>query len=111
MGPDVHESVVRVRWSVIQDAYGNDIRSVADELTIAGCIVLPPDGQTAASVEAVEARDQVVVLCVLFAPAGADIRAEDQIRHQGETYEVHGRPSALPGHLAHIEALLRVVTG
>ncbi|WP_459650263.1 hypothetical protein [Kitasatospora sp. Ki12] len=104
-------TVVRVRWTVVQDAYGNDVRGAATEADIDGCRVLPPSGQTAASVEAVEARDQVVILRVLFAPAGTDLRATDQIRHAGTAYEVHGQPSEYPGHLAHVEVNLKAVSG
>jgi hypothetical protein len=93
------------------DPYGMPVPGSDEELEIAGCAVLPPNGQAAASTESTDGRDQVVVVRVLFAPAGTDLRALDRIRHSGTVYEVHGEPSAYPGPLAHLEANLRRWSG
>ncbi|MFI6444717.1 hypothetical protein [Kitasatospora sp. NPDC050543] len=112
IGVFMTDTVDRLRPGVpTQDAYGNAIPGVDDELEITGVAVLPPAGQTAPSVELTDARDQVVIVRVLFAPGGADIRATDRIRHAGRLYEVHGEPSPYRGQLAHVEANLKAVSG
>lgn len=106
------ETVTRLRTGPpTQDPYGNDVPGPVVEADIAGCAVLPPGGQAAASVELIEARDQVTVVRVLFAPAGTDLRATDRVRHDGTVYEVHGEPSPYPGPLAHVTAHLKAVSG
>ncbi|MFI8084366.1 hypothetical protein ACIF6L_26630 [Kitasatospora sp. NPDC086009] len=106
------DTVTRVRpGPPTQDAYGNDVPGPPTELEVSRVAVLPPTGQAAPSIEQTDGRDQVVVVRVLFAPAGTDLRATDQIRHRGTLYEVHGQPSEYPGPLAHIEANLKAVSG
>ncbi len=112
IGPFMTETVGRIRPGLpTQDAYGNDVPGAADEIEIRGCAVLPPSGQTSASVESTTARDQVVIARVLLAPAGTDLRPTDRIRHAGRMYEVDGEPSPYPGQLAHVEANLKMVSG
>lgn len=106
------ETVTRIRdGAPTQDAYGNDVPGSPTSLDVEGCSVLPPGGQEAASTEATDARDQVVILRVLLAPAGTDLRATDRVHHGADEYEVHGRPSEYPGALAHVAAQLKAVTG
>ncbi|OKI19314.1 head-tail adaptor protein [Streptomyces sp. CB03911] len=112
IGPFMTETVTRIRSGApTRDAYGNDVEGPAEEVTISGCAVLPPSGQTAPTVELTAGRDQVVIARVLFAPAGTDLRPTDRIRHAGRVYEVDGEPSPYPGQLAHIEANLKAVNG
>ncbi|WP_051741175.1 hypothetical protein [Kitasatospora sp. MBT66] len=110
--PYMTEEVERLRpGPPTLDPYGNEVPGPDETALLTGCAVLPPDGQAAASTEQTEGRDQVVVVRVLFAPPGSDLRASDRIRHAGSTYQVHGLPSPFPGPLAHVAVNLREVTG
>jgi hypothetical protein len=98
-----------------QDEYGNDVPGAPTEIAVPGCGVAPRDGNSAGSNELTQARDTVIVGLTLYAPAGTDLRATDQVRVDGDLYEVQGRPgsfrSPFTGSSGPVEAALQLVTG
>ncbi|WP_138905993.1 hypothetical protein [Streptomyces chryseus] len=94
-----------------RDARGNAKPGPVDEIPVTGCAVLPPAGQTAPTVEITDGQQTVIIVRVLYAPLGTDLRPADRIRHAGRTYEVVGEPSPFVALLPHIEANLKAVTG
>lgn len=67
------------------------------------------------SSEVVQGRDTVITGVTLYAPAGTDLRATDQVRVGGVLYDVDGLPgvfaSPFTGSSGPVVAELRVVTG
>jgi len=98
-----------------QDEYGNDVPGEATEIPVAGCGLAPRDGNSTSGNENVQGRDQVVVGLSLFAPAGTDLRATDQVRVAGVLYQVDGQPGAFrspfTGSAGPVVAALELVTG
>jgi hypothetical protein len=89
------ETIVIVRpGPPTQDSYGNDVAGPPAEIEVVGCAVAPRDGTGTASNERLDARDTVITGLTLYAPYGTDIRATDQIRVNGELYEVDGQPGS-----------------
>lgn len=88
---------------------GDPLPGTGTSTDIGGCSVQPRT-----SAEATDGRDTVIVGLIAYVPAGADIRATDQIVHRGVAYAVDGEPgfwddlTATPDH---IEVPLRRVEG
>lgn len=92
-----------------QDAHGDPLPGDPTEDEVSGCSVQP-----SSSVELTDGRDTVVSLWDAFLPAGTDVRATDQVRWNGQLYEVDGDPAPWDddlGRAHHIEVRLRHVTG
>lgn len=82
------ETVTRIRPIPVEDSRHNLIPSAqGDELPITGCSVQP--GATA---EDIAMRDTVTIRWTVYAPAHADITANDLIIWQGRKYQVNGSP-------------------
>ncbi|MFD7705713.1 hypothetical protein [Streptomyces sp. NPDC059786] len=98
-----------------EDGYGNDVPGPPTEISVAGCAVAPRDGAGVGSNEITGARDTVITGLTLYAPHGTDIRATDQIRINGELYEVDGQPgsfrSPFTGSTGPVAVSLQLVTG
>ena len=98
-----------------RDSYGNDVPGTPTEFPVHGCAVAPRDGTGAGANEIIDARDTVIVGLTLYAPYGTDIRATDQIRVNGELYEVDGQPgsfrSPFTGSTGPVVVALELVTG
>lgn len=105
------ETVQVLRQTPTTDRYGNTVPGEWTPTDVAGCAVLPPPVQIAATAEVTDNRDHVATIRVLFAPAGTDVLATDRVQHGATVYEVDGDPAVYPGALAHVEANLRKVTG
>lgn len=109
------ETVTIVRPGAVtsQDAYGNDVHDPPTEIAVPGCGIEPRHGS--GSDELTQARDTVIAGLTLYAPAGTDLRATDQVRVAGELYDVDGRSgsysSPFTGSRGPVVATLRLVTG
>lgn len=111
INPLMSDTVTLLRRTDVADRYGNVVPGEWTPTVVPGCALLPPQVQITATLEAIDNRDQVSTLRILFAPAGTDIRPTDRVQHGGVTYDVDGSPSAFPGSLAHVEVNLKAVTG
>lgn len=102
-------TVTVLRGAATVDRYGDPIDgwSTATETEITGCRVQP-----AAGPEDTVDRNQITRRWLLFVPPGADIRATDRVRWDGDDYDIDGeirRWPSVSGRLAHLEAdLIRV---
>lgn len=98
-----------------EDVYGNDVPGTPTEICVPGCAVSPRDSTGAGTNEITDARDTVIVGLTLYAPAGTDIRATDQVRVNGELYEVDGQPgrfrSPFTSSAGPVVVALELVTG
>lgn len=96
------ETVTRVRPVMAEDSRHNLIPSTkGEELLISGCSVQP--GATA---EDIAMRDTVTIRLTVYAPFGADVRADDLIIWRGRTYQVNGHPeqwSSPSGAVSHVK--------
>jgi hypothetical protein len=81
----VGESVTRLRPAGT-DAYGDPIAEAPGELDIAGCALAPRSSSDVTD----QGRQGVIAGMTLFAPAGADIEATDQIVARGATWTIEG---------------------
>lgn len=88
------ETVVRLRAATTEDPYSGESDGALDwsnptELTITGC-GFDPGG----SFENTEARrDAITTQPTLYAPADADITANDRVQVRSLTYDVQGHPA------------------
>ncbi|GAA2108182.1 hypothetical protein [Streptomyces synnematoformans] len=98
-----------------QDEYGNDLPGVPTETEVAGCGIAPRDGNGAGGNEITDARDTVIIGLTLYAPAGTDLRATDQVRVGGILYDIDGEPgwftSPFTGSFGPVVAALERVSG
>ncbi|MGC9544023.1 hypothetical protein [Streptomyces sp. UG1] len=91
------------------DSFGDPLPGDPDEIEVTGTSMQP-----ASSVETIDGGEQVVSLWDWFVPPGTDVRATDQVKFRGQTYDVDGDPQPLDderGRPHHIEVRLRIVTG
>lgn len=82
-------TVTRVRPAVIDD-HGTGAKDWAhpeSEIPVDGCVTWPGP-----STEATDRREADLVDRTVLMPAGTDIRSTDGVRHDGDLYEVVGRP-------------------
>jgi hypothetical protein len=80
--------------------------------TVGGCGIFYPFGVAGSSSEYHDAAETVVTRRILFAPLGTDIRPADRVIHGTDRYQVVGDPLTFPAtSLAHVEAVLKEVTG
>ena len=86
-------TVTRIRRRMVADPYSGEETlgdwSDPDELPIPGCAIAPLDSSEAVNVE----RELLTSYRNLYAPSGADVRAEDRIRDdKGVVWVVDGMP-------------------
>lgn len=106
----IGESVTRLRPAGI-DAYGDPVAGAPGELDIAGCALAPRSSSDATD----QGRQGVIAGMTLYAPAGADIEATDQIVARGSTWEIEGEVgdwhNPLTGSQPGLEVALKRVAG
>ncbi|MCQ6554796.1 head-tail adaptor protein [Streptomyces sp. C10-9-1] len=110
----MNDSVVIERpGAPTRDSTGSYVPGPPEFITVTGATVASPYGvAVGSSSEETDASETVITRRVLLAPVGTDVRASDRIRHGGRVWEVVGTPLVLPlTSLAHVEAVLREVTG
>lgn len=107
------DTVVRNRPGVKTDRHGNKVPDWSDgvrqDKTIAGCFV-----QGGQSQEILGGRDAVVTAWTVYAAAGVDVTATDEITWQGVRYPINGAPTRIQsptGALSHTVIELRAVDG
>lgn len=105
------DTVTRIRASLADDGYGNEVRDWpnAVETDLYGYRVQPERGS-----EYTIDREAITTRWRLFGPAGDDIQDTDRLRHRGVVYDIEGSVEDWPsptGALAHIEARLIRVEG
>ncbi|WP_435601452.1 hypothetical protein [Streptomyces sp. C10-9-1] len=83
-----------------EDDYGNDVPGPPTEIEVGGCAVEPMDGTGAGPNEDTQGRQQVISGLRVFCPYGTVIHATDQVRVDGELYEVYGKPGPGAGFLS-----------
>lgn len=104
-------TVIRLRASVVEDAYHNQVLDWDNptRMVIPGCRVQPLD------TDAYDAdRNAVIVRLRLILPPGVDVVSTDRIEWRGAPYELDGavgEVDSATGALAHGEAILRKVDG
>ncbi len=100
------EWVTRLRFGIVEDEYGNEVRGVASAVTYQARL------EQTASTEITQDRATYISDWLLFLPPRSDIHAGDQIKADGAVFEVLGPPNILrtPSGAHHIEARLRHVS-
>lgn len=111
--PYPHGSTIEIwRAATVQDAYGNDTAGGFAWLeTVHGCAVAPRK-----EAELTEnGRTGVIIGLVVYARPTATIRPSDQVRIDGEIYEIDGEPGnwqhPMTGWKPGVELNLRRVEG
>ena len=104
-----HDTVTVIRRTVVgQDARGNDVYGET-RIDYDRCRVQP-----VSSTAVLDNPVRITSHLRVFGPPGMDVAATDNVEYQGTRYEVDGEPArwgSPTGRLAHVEVLLRRVTG
>jgi hypothetical protein len=87
-------TILRPGSSTEDDRYGDPVPGPPTETPLPGCLFAE-----ASSAEPVAiGRNAVITVATLYAPSGADVRSDDQVRSPaGVVYEVTGKPKPYPG--------------
>jgi hypothetical protein len=97
-------TAVRPSWVEERGKQVPDYDNPAATLVVPGCEVQP-----GASTEDIAARQNVIIRWTVWAPPGADLRAQDAVDYEGHRYAIDGEPmrwKSPTGALSHLQLYL-----